>query len=324
MRLLVVTGMLVTLLFSEQLRVDQGNFSGQLVGFEGGKVLFETGFSQMLRVDPATVIELEGSRQMHLRTQNDLIYTGVPTLGREGVSIGGEQIAYGDIYRMQPLEKLKKLRQEGYVDLGFHEVRGNTRSTSSSVDAGTTLRQDIHRHTLRASLSKQKSEGETIEDRQSYRYQYDRFVGVRWYLYGTLAYSSDEAIELRSRQEAGLGAGHQFIDSDTTAVSLSLGANRVWERYYSVSTQSDTAALLAMSFAHRVLEGRIALFHENETLFFPDRDDDYRLVARTGMRVGMAEGLTASVQHRDEIRRHVPAGTKDHDRALTVALGYRW
>ena len=324
MRLISVLVCICVVLWAERLELNGGSLEAELLGFEQGKVVVSTPFAGTLRIDPATVVSLEAREPMHLRTRDDEILPGIPRLGLQGVSINGTTVAYEEIYRMQPLSNLLKLRKEGFVDLALQEISGNTQSTTHSVDAGTLLRKSVHRHTLRAHYTKQKSDEELIEERQSYRYQYDRFVSVRWYLYGNLGWSSDHATNLRSRREVGLGAGHQFIENDTTRVSISLGANRVFESFKAEDDRSDTAAQLAMNLSHKVLADRMELFHENETFYFPDRDDDYRLNARTGLRVGLAEGLTAALQHRDELRRHVPEGTKDHDRALMLSLGYRW
>jgi putative salt-induced outer membrane protein YdiY len=324
MRHLVLIGVLGSLLMAGRLELQQGAIEGSLVGFKEGAVIFETAFSQTLTIDPAAVVKLEGDESMQLRTIDDQIHNGVPVLTSEGVEIGGASVAYGAIYRMQPEADLKKLQMSGFVDLALQRVSGNAKSESTTVDAGLNLRKEVHRHTLRATLSMQESEEETIEDKEDYSYRYDRFVSVKWYLYGTVAYGSDFATQLDNRQAYGLGVGHQFLENDTTAIAIGLGANRVFEKYDGAETERDTAAQLTMEFSHWLFGDRVELFHDNQTLFFPDREDDYHLVARTGTRIGLAEGLTASLQHRDEVRRYVAEGADKHDRTLSVALGYRW
>lgn len=305
--------------------VDENNrLSGQFLRFEGGAVWVETDYAATVSLRADRIRSGAVEAPVRLTPKQGDPAEGMLRFEPGFALLASRRYPLALVERIVPLADVNKTVQSGFLDMALQTTAGNARSESQRIDFEWVLRALHSRHTLKASVADQQSEGVRIESLRQGRYQYDYFVGKRWYLYGSGALQSDRVKSVILTRELGFGAGYQFIESAQTQIALDGGLSRQDERLENSADRQNTAGRWQLTARHTVLEGRAELFHEHETHWFFE-EDDYRVAAKTGLRVLLMAQLSATLQRRDEYRRVPPQpGLQKLDRTYLLSLGYRW
>ena len=285
--------------------------------------MLQTDFADLVGVDPKRIKQAKIAKQLWLKPEKQAPVQGRIVVEQGAIFVGDRRFEPEEIAQMVLVSDLNKTVQSGFLDLAFQTTRGNTQSESSRIDFEWKIRRLSSRHTLKVGLAEQTQESERIESSRLGRYQYDYFVAANWYLYGTAALQSDKIKGIDYRRELGAGAGYQFIETEKTQASLDIGASYETEKIEAATSDSKTAGRWQLQLRHHIFSSRLQLFHDHEGLWF-EENTDYRLSARTGLRVALMAQLSATLQRRDEYHDKPLDGVKKHDETLLATLGYVW
>lgn len=301
----------------------QNRLSGEFAGYERGVLTLKTPYAGAVTLELARLERVEVTAPVWLRTGAGESVRGPLLFDGNGFWVAQQPFEIAAVERIVPLAEIDRAVSSGFLDLSLQQTRGNVVSESHRADLEWQFRHRFSRHTLRSSLSEQTQNNQRTESARLGRYQYDHFVSSRWYLYGSAALQSDRFRGVQSRREAGAGAGYQFIDRVATQLSLDGGLLYEIERPVEGDEESRFAGRWQLIARHGIAQNRVQLFHDHETLFF-ENGEDYKIQARTGVRVMLVDRLSATLQSRDSYHHRPAEGLRQNDRAQLLTLGYRW
>ena len=212
----------------------------------------------------------------------------------------------------------------GRVNFSATWVRGNSTSDRVYGEAELKARAKKYRNALEAKWQREDESGERVTSRTVVSANHDRFLGEKrfWYLRGSLEHDRFKDIELRST--LGAGYGSRLIDTEHTDLSLRAGLDAVWLDRISDGDEKYPALGWGIGFSHWVTDHSLQLFHDQQGFWNLEDRDQLSLRSKTGVRVPVAERLTASAQLNLDWEREPAPGLKAVDTTWLLGLNYSW
>ncbi len=224
----------------------------------------------------------------------------------------------------KPEESGQGLTYKGRLNVSAARSRGNSSSDRAYAETEFRARAKEYRYVLDAKTQRDEEAGRRVASRTLASATYDRFLGERqfWYLRSSLEHDRFKDIDLRA--SAGVGYGVRLIEDERTELSLRAGLDKVWLNRISDGDENYPALGWGVTFSHWLEGRRLQLFHDQQGFWNLDRRDDMTLRSRTGMRIPVAEGLTASAQLNVDWEREPAPGRNSTDTTWLLGLSYDW
>ena len=116
----------------------------------------------------------------------------------------------------------------GRVGLGYLAASGNSDSESANGNFDLLWNSKPWRHSLSGRAIKSSASGETTAEAWGLTGQSKYDFSEKSYVFGLLAYDSDEFSTIDKQTRAALGYGRRIIDTDKHALKFELGAGQRW------------------------------------------------------------------------------------------------
>ena len=116
----------------------------------------------------------------------------------------------------------------GRVGLGYLATSGNSDSDSANGNFDLLWNYDPWRHSLSGMAVKSSTSGVTTAEAFGLTAQSKYDFSEKSYVFGLLAYNSDEFSTIDKQTRAALGYGRRIIDTDKHVLNLELGAGQRW------------------------------------------------------------------------------------------------
>lgn len=325
--LLVLLGMTAGAAGADVVYLTSGDrLSGEIDSISGGRVILKTDFAGTIGVKLDTVARMESEKVFEIRKS-------------DGQKLRGQFLAEGDGQQFQAegggataleLAALASARQNNLglrdlgsdwsnrFDAGISVSTGNTDTASQNYLLESVLNRSRSDHRLNLTYNTQ--EDDDVKTKESFLagYRYRRFFGERWYGLGNVGYQEDKFKGIDSRWTLGLGAGYQFWDDSTGALSTDLGVNYVMEELDGVD-EENPAIRWGLDYNRFLLTKRAELFYTHSVLFIPENDRGTVYNGSTGVRFNLSEMLTANL--RVDVA-HETKPPEDRDKTdLTYVIG---
>jgi len=217
-----------------------------------------------------------------------------------------------------------KFAHKGHVDVAYNTSSGNTDSTSFHLGADAELKHNKYRHRGAFAIYQEKLNGVTSKDEQRVKYDLDYFISPTWFANGNLAYESNEIKDLNSRITLGLGGGHQFFESEETALSGNLGVAFVTEDNIVANDKDYTAIRWSTDYRLKTGYWGAELVHRNEFLLPSGAMKDWLLQTDTGLRAPIWGGINGLIMFEFDYDNEPAEGKEKSDSKLSVGLNYSW
>jgi len=212
----------------------------------------------------------------------------------------------------------------GRVNVSAARARGNSTTDRLYAEAELKAHAKDYRYAITGQTKREDEAGQRISSRTLLSGTHDRFLGGRqfWYLRGSLEHDRFKDIELRAT--AGVGYGLRLIDTDLTELSLRGGLDAV--RLDRVSNDDERYPALGwgVNFSHWISNRRLQLFHDQEGFWNLEDRNQASVRSKTGVRIPVADRLTASAQLNLDWEREPSPGRKAVDTTWLLGLGYDW
>jgi len=212
----------------------------------------------------------------------------------------------------------------GRVNVSAARARGNSTTDRLYAEAELKAHAKDYRYAITGQTKREDEAGQRISSRTLLSGTHDRFLGGRqfWYLRGSLEHDRFKDIELR--ETAGVGYGLRLIDTDLTELSLRGGLDAV--RLDRVSNDDERYPALGwgVNFSHWISNRRLQLFHDQEGFWNLEDRNQASVRSKTGVRIPVADRLTASAQLNLDWEREPAPGRKAVDTTWLLGLGYDW
>lgn len=224
----------------------------------------------------------------------------------------------------KPEESGNGLSYQGRVNLSATWVRGNSSSDRVYAEAELKARAKAYRNAFEAKFQREDESGERTTSRSVVAANHDRFLGERrfWYLRGSLEHDRFKDIELRTT--LGAGYGSRVIDTERTELSLRAGLDAVWLDRITDGDEKYPALGWGIGFSHWLTNRTLQVFHDQQGFWNLEDLDQASLRSKTGVRVPVAERLTASAQLNLDWESEPAPGLKSIDTTWLLGLNYYW
>ncbi|MFP5405563.1 MAG: YdiY family protein [Gammaproteobacteria bacterium] len=228
------------------------------------------------------------------------------------------------VLKPRPEETENGVAITGQVTLSGAWASGNSDSERASGEADLGARARDWRGKLGLKLRHEREGGQTNADYWLVGGNYDRFMDESRFRYVRASLEHDRFKDLSLRSTVGGGLGVQLVDSDRTQLSLRGGLDFVTEDRLAAADEGYPAAGWGVTFKHRLKFASAEVFHDQEGYSNLHDTGQMTLRSRSGLRVPISAGLTASLQLNVDWEREPSPGRRPADSAWSLGVGYRW
>ena len=223
-----------------------------------------------------------------------------------------------------PVESGIGVAYKGRVNLSSAQTRGNSSSSRMYGEAGLTARAKAYRYALGVKGLRAKDSGAETASNWLGNGNYDRFISEDrfYYVRGSLERDRFRDIDLRST--VGGGYGLQLFDTDRTQLSVRGGVDAVVLERTDGQRTTHPALGWGVRYSHWLWQRSAELFHDQDGFWDLEDTRQVTLRSRTGLRVPIAQGLSANAQLNVDWEREPAPGRKSTDSTLLLGLGYEW
>lgn len=311
--------------------------TGEVVRLEGEELVWKSALAGELRIKKTEVRNLSSNLPMKISSfrracimdrleDSDLVYYCGPRVN----------------LRRTPFLSLKTLtpyadyvngvyRVAGKVSLWGAYSSGNEVRNEWNLQGESRLRIDEVRHVANGEYANASWNKGANKVRWHGGYSYEWFYRPRWFSYHNVSVGADENRGLDSQRAIGSGLGHQFVETERSALSQQLGVAYMDQQYETATTpnqsfdESVSALYLrtASDFRHQLVED-VAVFHTNEFMYSFDDSKDWYIKSSTGVTSRMLENIASEVKLEYWLDNQPQPTKKREDVRLSVGLSYQW
>ena len=280
--------------------------SGKIVRLTNGKLILKSDAAGEVTVKQADIQSFSSSTpvEVHLKdgavlNQNVQVAEPGQFAIETGTTLRAQTFQLTDLVSINPPAKPKP-KWAGSVSAGFTATSGNTSTQAINASVSMARRSEKDRTTASADYAKGKQddpdtgEEKTTEDWWRGKAQYDYFFSKKFFGFVNGSYEKDSIAELDRRVVVGGGAGYQWIESERTNFSTSLGLASLYEKFDNATdSNSELSAQAGYNFDHQL--NKSVKFLHNLT-YYPalDKVSDYYLTTTAELRASLTETMFAN------------------------------
>lgn len=321
--LLSLLFLLSGLVSADQLLMSNGDrLSGTIVEKSGDWLIFKTKYAGELKIKWKEVAELVSDQPVTVLLHDDTLDKAQRFANAPGTGV----ISTDDISHINPPPELS---DQGYsfsgkLNVGLNQTAGNTETQSYHVDSEAVYRTKGYRLTGGLIYNEASDNGDQNISNATLTAKYDRFLTEKWYVYGHTKLHRDKFKDLKLRSELGLGAGHQLFDTPSRQLSLEAGLTHVNNDYDVAPDEKSMAVRWATNYEELFWKDLLTFFHNHELTTPIEDTSDLVAIAKTGVRVPVADHLNTTIEVDVEYDNKPSASNKSTDLIYLFTLGYSW
>ena len=280
--------------------------SGTIVRLTDGKLVLQSEAAGDVTIDQADIqgVSTTAPVEVHLRdgtvlNQNVQVAEPGQFAIETGTTLRAQAFQLTDLVSINPPPKPKP-KWAGSISAGFTATSGNTSTEAINASVSLARRSEKDRTTASADYAKGKQEdpdtGEekTTEDWWRGKAQYDYFISKTFFGFINGSYEKDSIAELDRRVVVGGGAGYQWIESERTNFSTSVGLASLYEKFDNATdSNSELSAQAGYNFDHQ-LNKSVKFLHD--LTYYPalDKVSDYYLTTTAELRASLTQTMFAN------------------------------
>ena len=333
---IVLTGLLsCALAGADQAVLGNGDrVSGTLLEQTMDAVVMETAWGGKITIRRADLVGLSTDRPLRIRLHDDRSFEGtlgsddsgrpvIETTDRQRIRIDGLEA----IAAMAPVASEQPPRYEwrGNVTLSGELKTGNTDTDKLNVGTHMVIeKKNINRVTLDAMLAREHADNRLTKEQYQLGGKYDHFFHERWFGFIGAAFEQDPFRDIDLRSVVSAGSGYQFFDSNELRLSLEAGLSYTDTRFIVDEDDRYAGFNWGLNWEQALPGNRATFFHRHRGNQGLDSSDNLIVKARTGIRVPIAAGLTASAEYDLDWDRPPAEDTSSMDHTYRLGVGYDW
>ncbi len=323
---------------ADELHLRGGDvLTGTLQRVEGEKAFFETSYAGEIEVAreavigivtdaPVTVVLGEG-RYLSGRLRD----APGPGFALEPVRIETtrtftldevQSIYREDLRTVQRRELRVKL--SGRLNVGLNVTQGNNETERIHFDGRVRARTPQNRYTVSGEHTREKTDGEKIQDETTALIKYDHFFNEKWFWFNSVTFNRDRFRDLNLRTAVASGFGYQFFEEERHFLSVEAGASYINEDFDVGDDQGSAGMRWAIDLEQGLLFDWLTFFHFHEGLQSLDETEDLVVRSRTGFNFDLTESFIATTQANIDWDNTPPPGRVDLDEEYLLTIGYRF
>lgn len=288
--------------------------TGKLAKLENSKLIFNADEIGEITVDITRIRNIGADEPADLHFSDGTVIKSsvqISEPGRMAVAqtalLPAQDFSLADLVAINPPAKPEP-KWSGSVTIGLSSTHGNTfaENANLSFDAKRRSEKDrIHAYsTYLASRSRDPDTYEKYTTQESFLVggKYDYFFTKKFYCYADGRFSKDHIADLDHRIIAGLGAGYQWVETDTLSFDTEAGLADVCEQYtrrdpvsgMKVTTKSEEASMQLGYHLDWKLAEKVTFLHK--LTYYPSfsSPSDYFLTTGAELRAAITDSMFSS------------------------------
>jgi len=221
-----------------------------------------------------------------------------------------------------PEESGRGYQYAGHANLAVSDNSGNSVSQQTHADGEIQKRAKAYRYTLGGEFNNASDSNVNSVSNSRVYASYDSFYTPTDFLYVHGALENDKFTDIKLRTLGGVGYGYQIYNTDTTMLSIKGGPDLVNIVHYASPNENFIALGWHVSFNHKLSKFSAELFHTQDGYLGLNSDNDIMFKTRSGLRIPISGGLTATVQYNVDWEKNSVPGLGNTDRQLLIGIGY--
>jgi putative salt-induced outer membrane protein YdiY len=236
----------------------------------------------------------------------------------------GESVRLDEIVFINPTpdESGTSTVTSGHATLSAATTSGNSSGTRTYADADYSVRGKRYRWSFSGKANRVTDSGQETASNWLTSGDFDRFVAADRFLYARASAEHDPFKDIDLRTAVGGGYGYQFVENQKTKVSLRGGLDYVVVDRATSPNERYPALGWGFKSSHQFDGSGSEAFHEHDGYWNFRNGGDITIRSRTGLRVPLLDGLTATAQVNVEWDRTPAEGRKSTDTTSVLGLGY--
>ncbi len=326
-----ICGAVSTGLADEIVLKNGDKLTGKVVSMEKGKLVFNTSYAGDITIDWATVKSMKTDAPTALLLSNGTLIKGsvAPAEGDKVVvdtasSLGTPPLDLAEVTAVNPKYLPQEVKLSGRANVAVAARSGNTNTSTYNLNGEVQARTNKSRYTLGGEFNREEDEGRrTVNNGLAYA-KYDHFLTKKLYFYANTVFEKDKMADLNLRSSLGVGLGYQVWESHKTNLSLEAGLSYVNEDYDAGDDNNYAAFRWALDYDRYIWNDFLQFFHFHEGMIGLESTSDITIRSRTGLRMPLKNGFTATAQYNWDWDNTPAPGNDSVDEAFIVGLGYQF
>jgi putative salt-induced outer membrane protein YdiY len=289
---------------ADELRLTNGDvITGTFVRMQDSKVVFQTDYAGEIAVDWQKISRLLTDQPVKVVLSDGTVLEGHTEPSQESMMrLTSAKLAtpsdfeMADVAAVNP-EPKPPVKITTRANVGLSQERGNTDTDSLRLDGEFIARTEKSRYTILGELDSEKENGDTTVEKWTGFGDYNYFMLPKWFLYANTLFEHDKFADLDLRSTAGVGAGHQFFESETLNLFASAGPAWVNEDFKEAEDDDYSAGQWRISYDQYFFGKFVQLFHRQIGFLKLADTEKWVLKTRQGLRFPLKYGLTATLQY---------------------------
>ncbi len=305
--------------------------TGDIKRIWDSEISIEPEYSDEFQVNVSAIDHIESERKFEIDLKDG---TSLVAQLAGADSDGNQIVKVGEKVVVVPLDKILELEEpeedfewESNVDFSAGLNSGNTDSSNSRLRADTTIRFPGHRHIGEVTFLKEALAGDTTQDKDLFRYDYNWLFRDPWFFGTQLSFERDRFIKLDHRVILSAGIGRDIWNTPRKALSMQLGVGAQTEEIGTEESETGVvtteSAVVTWSLRYRqdFIGDDLELYHNNSITYNVSGRTNTSYKTTTGLRYEITDLLYANLSVDFDYETDPVEGVENEDIALLVGLG---
>lgn len=323
---------------ADQVILKNGDIiTGTVVSKSGNVVTFNTGYAGNIKIAWDKVSTLSTDEPVATLLDDDSYFdTDLLPADKGNVRLSKDDDddentvteAHGldDILYINPTpeESGRGYRYTGRANLAFNNTSGNSSTQQLHLDGELQKRAKAYRYTLGGEANRASDADTTSVSNWRTYASYDSFFTPTNFVYVHGSLENDKFADVKMRRVVGVGYGYQVYESETTKLSIKGGPDLVSIKRYVDDDEKFVALGWHVDFKHKLQIFPAEIFHIQDGYRGFNSGGDIVLKTRTGLRIPLSKGLSATAQYNYDWESNPAPGRENADRQLLIGIGYAY
>jgi len=312
---------------ADEVQLKNGDrISGTIVRMENKVMTIKTSYAGGLSIKWEAIAAITTDSSVQIGLSDDTSARGAVFPAEEGkLGLKAEKVEEPwtfDIDDVEVINPPPDYRWTLRLNAGVDIEKGNTDSEEYHLDTQFYVRTERSRYSIWAELDKEYKSNILSEDSTFSVLKYDHFLTKKWYGWLATLIETDEFKDLNLRTVVGAGPGYQFFESPLRNLGVETGPVYVNEDFDEGEDQGYGALSWRLEYDQYFWGNRVQFFHWQYGLWSLSDSEDVAIYTRTGLRIPLVKGLSATLQYNWDLDNVVPSGEETTDERFLFTLGW--
>lgn len=310
--------------------VNGDRISGDLAGFERGKLQWKSSFGSTVKVPLRDVLRFRSQTYVDVEFTSGRIWRECLAMREvqewqfECVN-GNNMILTANTIKLLSVTRRKAvLEHRGQLDFTLQDSRAETHDFTTRLTADMEFRKDVYKHNLQFDAKKEIEDDVVTERLLSGEYQLDYYFREQWYALGLVDLEREPTDDGRLLRVLGTGLGYEWVQRTRLTIANEVAFGRI-DRRYDVAPDNRFNAIRIRTLVEYTPESLNMRFrHENTYLSDEDSGGVWQFRTENSASLPVNKRLELIVKYLTEHVGNAVGEFQDPETEFTAGFSYRF